>query len=282
MAYVTQAGVSIALVSAVAAEFPGWGREFSTLMIAIIILNLVTGPPLFKQALQLSGEGKLRSDSSFLGREQRAVIFGLESQSVALAKRLSEYDWNVSIVYCSDQDAGTTEKAFRLLQIPGIDIGQLKAAEVHHADTVICLLSDEENLKVASLIRGNFNVRHIIVRLNDRKNFEQFSRLKVMVMDPATAMLSLLEHYARAPMATSLLLGMDKGQDTMDIQLANPALHGVTLRDLQLPMDVIVLSVSRRDQIIISHGYTRLRLGDVITMVGSSASLEQIAVRFRS
>ncbi|MFZ5941318.1 MAG: monovalent cation:proton antiporter family protein [Bacteroidota bacterium] len=282
MAYVTQAGVSIALVSAVAAEFPGWGREFSTLMIAIIILNLVTGPPLFKQALQLSGEGKLRSDSSFLGREQRAVIFGLESQSVALAKRLSEYDWNVSIVYCSDQDADTKEKAFRLLQIPGIDIGQLKAADVHHADTVICLLSDEENLKVASLIRGNFNVRHIIVRLNERKNYEQFSRLKVMVMDPATAMLSLLEHYARAPMATSLLLGMDKGQDTMDIQLANPALHGVTLRDLQLPMDVIVLSVSRRDQIIISHGYTRLRLGDVITMVGSTASLEQIAVRFRS
>ena len=117
---------------------------------------------------------------------------------------------------------------------------------------------------------------------DDRKNFELFSGLKVMIMDPATAMLSLLEHYTRAPMATSLLLGMDKGQDTMDIQLANPSLHGITLRDLQLPMDVIVLSVSRRDQIIISHGYTRLRLGDVVTLVGSPDSLQQIAVRFRT
>ncbi len=282
MAYVTQAGVSIALVSVVAGEFVGWGEAFSTLMIAVIILNLLTGPPLFKMALQKSGEGRLRSDSSFLGRDQKAVIFGLESQSIALAKRLKEYDWSVSIVVCNDQEIKLEKDLLVVRRIKKIDQENLKAEEVHHADTVISLLSDQENLLIAQTIRNNFNVRNIIVRLNDRKNFELFSGLKVMIMDPATAMLSLLEHYTRAPMATSLLLGMDKGQDTMDIQLANPSLHGITLRDLQLPMDVIVLSVSRRDQIIISHGYTRLRLGDVITLVGSSDSLQQIAVRFRT
>jgi len=33
---------------------------------------------------------------------------------------------------------------------------------------------------------------------------------------------------------------------------------------------------------IISHGYTRLRLGDVVTMVGSVESLDNISLRFEN
>jgi len=180
------------------------------------------------------------------------------------------------------REPGEEGKDMDIRQFGAIDEKNLRKVEADQADTLICLLSDDENYEICRIVRAEFNIRHIIIRLNDRKQFDRFQPFKVMSMDPATAMLSLLEHYTRAPMATSLLLGMDKGQDTMDIRLSNPTLHGVTLRDLQLPMDVIVLSVSRREQIIISHGYTRLRIGDVITLVGSTESLEQISLRFRT
>ncbi len=42
-----------------------------------------------------------------------------------------------------------------------------------------------------------------------------------MVMDPSTAMVSLMEHFIRAPIATSLLLGMDETQDSIDIEVRN-------------------------------------------------------------
>ena len=100
-------------------------------------------------------------------------------------------------------------------------------------------------------------------------------------MDPVTAMVSLLEHFVRAPIATSLLLGMDETQDSVDIELRNSNFHGLTLRNLRLSSDVIILSVTRGDHPIISHGYTRLRLGDVVTMVGSNDSLDKVRLNLQ-
>jgi Trk K+ transport system NAD-binding subunit len=57
-------------------------------------------------------------------------------------------------------------------------------------------------------------------------------------------------------------------------------LHGVYLRNLRLPADVIVLSVKRGGQMIISHGYTRLRRNDIVTFVGSIESLDNVSLRF--
>ena len=95
------------------------------------------------------------------------------------------------------------------------------------------------------------------------------------------AMVSLMEHFVRAPIATSLLLGMDETQDSIDIELRNSDYHGLTLRDVRLPSDVIILSVTRGDHPIISHGYTRLRLGDIVTMVGSNESLDKVRLNLQ-
>jgi Trk K+ transport system NAD-binding subunit len=73
---------------------------------------------------------------------------------------------------------------------------------------------------------------------------------------------------------------MDENQDSMDVEIRNEDIHGMRLRDLRLPSDVLVLSVRRRGQLLVSHGYTRLRLGDIMTLVGSKKSLEALNFRF--
>ena len=60
----------------------------------------------------------------------------------------------------------------------------------------------------------------------------------------------------------------------------NPALDGLTLREIRLPMDVLVLSVQRNGDALVSHGYTRLRMGDVVTILGSTSSLDQVDLQF--
>ena len=119
----------------------------------------------------------------------------------------------------------------------------------------------------------------MVVRLNDRANYERFHALGALIVDPAVAMVGLLEQFVRTPSATSLLLGMEEGQDIVDIELRNPALHGIALRELQLPLDILVLSVHRKGHTIISHGYTQLELGDRVTVVGTNNSLEEIMLR---
>ncbi len=142
------------------------------------------------------------------------------------------------------------------------------------------MLNDEKNYQLAEIIYENIGTANVVVRLNKRENFDKFHQLGTLIIEPATAMVSLLDHFVRSPNATSLLLGMDKGQDSMDIEIRNEDIHGMRLRDLRLPSDVLVLSVKRKGQLLVSHGYTRLRLGDIMTLVGSETSLEELKFKF--
>lgn len=50
MALITQAGVSLGLAAEVAVIFPAWGQELQTALIAIILVNQIIGPILFRVA----------------------------------------------------------------------------------------------------------------------------------------------------------------------------------------------------------------------------------------
>jgi len=77
------------------------------------------------------------------------------------------------------------------------------------------------------------------------------------------------------------LLGLEGHKDTVDIEVLSQDIHGLALRDLRLPTDVLILSVKRGGNTVISHGYTRLRLGDQVTIVGSEESIEKVRLKFQ-
>lgn len=56
MAYITQAGIGLGLAKEVSVAFPAWGGAFASLLISVIVLNQIVGPPLFKWAIHLAGE----------------------------------------------------------------------------------------------------------------------------------------------------------------------------------------------------------------------------------
>ena len=281
MPYLTQAGVALGLATIISEEFPIWGRQFEAIIIAIIVINQLVGPPLFKWALNYVKESHLRAKVPMFEGMQNAIIFGLENQSIALAKQLQKNKWEVRIVNTEEKNRNEVEN-IEIKELKTISFTALKKLKLDKRETIILMLSDEDNYKLAELIYENVGAKDVIVRLNERANFEKFHKLGALIIEPATAMVSLLDHFVRSPSATSLLLGMDEGQDTMDIEVRNIDKHGKRLRDLRLPSDVLVLSVKRKGQLIVSHGYTRLRLGDIITMVGSETSLDEIKFKFET
>jgi Trk K+ transport system NAD-binding subunit len=213
--------------------------------------------------------------------EKKVLIFGWENQSIALANQLKAQNWNVEFVVVNPSVETLSNDTFKIHEFEGSDHLSLRKFAAETADTIVCLLSDEENYAICESAYEHFGTKHLIVRLHDREYYMKFHKIGVMVMDPSTAMVSLLEHFVRAPIATSLLLGMDDTQDSIDIELRNSDYHGLTLRDLRLPSDVIILSVTRGDHPIISHGYTRLRLGDIVTLVGSNESLDKVRLNLQ-
>ncbi len=279
MPYITQAGVALGLTTIVATEWPDWGSQFSSIIIGVIVLNQFIGPPLFKYAIFRLGEDRIRaqpaSDSS-----RDAFIFGFEPLSVALAKQLIEEGWTVEMVTRKAEGSIEEPEGIKIHYVKDVTDDELDQLNLENIEAIVTLFGDEHSLRVCEYAYHKHGTRDLIVRIEDRANSAKFMALDAKILDPSTAVLNLLDHFVRSPQATSLLLGMEKGQDTRDIEILDSNLHGIHLRDLRLPQDVIILSVRRGGQTIITHGYTRLRIHDVLTVVGSVESLEDVQYKF--
>lgn len=281
MPYITQAGVALGLATIVEHTFPVWGHAFETIIIAIIVINQLIGPPLFKWTLNFVKESHLRAKLSLHQHNQDALIIGIESQSIALANQLAKHNWKPRLVSVDDYMVDDITD-FEVLHLDDFTIESLKKLDCANVEAVVLMMSDTKNYELAELIYEQVGTKEVIVRLNKRENFNKFHELGALIIEPATALVSLLDHFVRSPNAATLLLGMDEGQDSIDIEITNQDIHGMRLRELRLPSDIIILSVKRKGQIIISHGYTRLRLKDVITLVGAEKSLEEVMFKFEA
>jgi len=63
---ISQAGITVGLASVVASEFPGWGTQLQTLLIALIPIHELIGPMLFRRGLAQAGEQEARAPRPLL------------------------------------------------------------------------------------------------------------------------------------------------------------------------------------------------------------------------
>ena len=281
MAYITQAGVGLGLAKEVGGAFPAWGPAFATLMISTIVVNQLIGPTLFKWALVWVKEARPRAKKSEPDQIHSAIIFGSDSQSLALARQLRAHDWEVKVAYSQTEEIeDVTSSCFDAQPMPGLSQSELQTFGVGEAGAVVAMLSDEENYRICELAHEHFETDNLVVRLNDLANYDRFRALGAFTVRPSTAIISLLDHFVRAPSSVSLLLGMEENHDIIDLEVRNPNLAGLAVRDLRLPSDALIVSVRRAGHIIITHGYTELQIGDWVTVVGSLESLEELELRF--
>ncbi len=278
MPYVTQAGVALGLATLVSNTFPEWGHEFETMIIAIIVLNQIIGPPLFKWAIKYAGEAHTKKDFEPVTKEHNALIFSLDSVSLAMAKLLKDKGWGVKIVTTQEVPKNST---IDIIHIPEYNKENISKIDLGNPDSVILLYPDDErNFEIAEWVYEKVGSPNIITRINSGTNANKFKEIGVKIIEPTAAMINLMDHMVRAPEATNILLGMDSQQDTIDVEVRNPDMMGLRIRDLHLPQDVIILSLKRKGNTVITHGYTQLRLGDILTFVGSKESLNKVRVKF--
>ncbi len=281
MPYVTQAGVGLALAMVVASSFPEWGNQLATIIIGVIVLNQLVGPPLFKWVLKRVGESHVQAKDHY-DHSHRAFIFGYENQSVALAHELIKQKWKISMATRKTSENVHEITGAEIHFIEDLQRRTMESLNLGDYDTIVLLRSDKANFRICNWVYENIGKKVVIVRIHERKNLKKFYDLGALVIDPSTAFVNLLQHFVRSPLATSLLMGMEPDKDTLDVTVEDKSLVGVALRNLRLPSDILVLSVKRKGQLIISHGYTRLRKNDVFTMVGSVESLQKVSLQFES
>ena len=75
---ISQAGITLGLASVLAAEFPDWGSQLQMLLIALIAIDELVGPPLFRIGLCACGRD----------RGERAAAAGRGVEPGALSPQL--------------------------------------------------------------------------------------------------------------------------------------------------------------------------------------------------
>lgn len=281
MSFITQAGVGLGLAKEAALEFSEWGAELATVIIAVIVLNQLVGPPLERWVLKAVQEAHPRADAAGFDGVRDVVIFGQEGQAMALARQLHRHGWNVKLAVSGGvQFENRGERGLEIQAVDEISVETLERLDAGRAECIVSLLDDASNYRVCELAYERYGTKNLVVRAQHGKDHQRFHDLGVVAVDPSTAMIRLLDQLVRSPHSTSLLLGLEEGRGVAEIQVGNPNLHGVPLRDLVLPVDALVLSLRRGRNTLITHGGTRLRLEDWVTVLGSHGGLEEVAVRF--
>ena len=282
MAYITQAGVGLGLAKEVAIEFPQLGNEFATLMVAAIVLSQLAGPPFFKFAIRLVGESHLPKDIAD-DEILDVVIVGIENQSRQLAERLLAHGWRVKLLDIDQSHVSTLTASDGLRHeqwLPEISAEHVRALIEPKTEAAVTLLpNDEDSLKLCQIFYEEFGITRQIARLNTFNLVEQFRELGVHVLDPANAMVHLLDNFVRAPQLAAMVFEDDPDHDVIQVTITDPSVDGLHLRELILPDDVLVMAIARRGHSIVPHGYTNLHLEDEVTLIGPTESLEEVALK---
>jgi Kef-type K+ transport system membrane component KefB len=61
LGFVTQAGLSLALIAQIESSFDDWGARLATVLVAVVAINQLFGPAAFKFALERVGEARRRA-----------------------------------------------------------------------------------------------------------------------------------------------------------------------------------------------------------------------------
>ncbi len=279
---ITQAGIALGLARETGVEFPNTlGNEFATLIISVVVLNEIFGPLFLKFALRRTGESH-EPPGEEADQVCDAFILGVEQQSIALARQLQAEGWRVTL---ADTDAEAVERLAahdvdeRL--IPCVDAECMSQFMHPGLDAVVAMLPNEaDNLLACQIAYEEYGIRNLIVRLQSNGLRDSFRELGVRMIDPATAMVSLLDQYVRTPEAAELLMHRDPDYDLVQVRVTQEDVAGKLLRDLRLPTDVLVLEINRKGQPIVPHGSSSILIGDKVTLVGKPESLEQVTLRF--
>lgn len=257
-----------------------WGNYFATLVISIIILNQLVGPILLKLGIFYFREHHIKTKHD---DNRNCIVFGADGQALALARQLKAHTWEPVIVLkksISFEEVMNME--ITVLQVNEFSEHSFRAIGVDSAKSVVTMLSDEDNFSICQILYESFKNTDMIVFLNEKEHIAHFEEFDAKIVDPSTATINLLDHFVRFPSTTSIFLGLKGKQDFADIEIQSCEYCGVALRDLRLPLDVQVLTVHRKGNLLIVNGDLIIEIGDIVSFVGSFDSLQEVALMFKA
>ena len=278
-AFITQAGIALGLAREVAVQFPSLGDAFATLVISVVVINELIGPLFLKASLRRAGE--THEPERRTAPSRRAVVLGVEGQSIELARALQRLDWQVIVADTDpEQIARLAASDVDERHIPDTNEQTLRELLGAETDALVAMLGSDEANAMALEFAKDAGVQRLVARPADAGYNGGYDGIEDLVLvDPGTAIVTLLEQAVTSPQSATLLLRQNADRIVTQLPVTNRELDGVPVKDLRLPADVLLLQLTRDGSTLVVGGRTRLRYGDEIMVLAGPDSLTETRVR---
>lgn len=233
----------------------------STTVIVFAILTVLLMPLIFGALAPKAPE-----------REQPYhLILGAGGLGVTVAQQLQAHGDRVQFLPLEPDDqamlttAGLPFLEGDLTLLESLDPAAIQSALILHDD-------DQRNLELARKVR-QAGAKAVIARVKDPQHLVEFEEQGIKTFSPALERATMVSMMARSPDVLDLLTTTSAERASREVVVRNPQVAGRTLRELNLPGDLLVLAIRRKQRLLIPRGSTAFEIGDRVSLLGNHDSL---------
>lgn len=216
-------------------------------------------------------------------RNESILLIGGRSKASALASSLESQGYHVIIVNEDHDDCIhlAESRETTIYHGDGTKPYVLDEAGAGNCKIAIALTPrDEDNLVACQICKRNFGVKKTVALVSDPKKTEFFRQMGVdSVVCAISAVTNIIRQQAIVDDLVNIIpVGLGQVQ-IIEVHIpGEAAVSGKKLWEIELPKEVVVGCILRRDSAIIPRGDTRINSGDTLVMIVRNGQ-EEAAIR---
>jgi Kef-type K+ transport system membrane component KefB/Trk K+ transport system NAD-binding subunit len=251
----------IIAASAIALDLGLIATSTNSAVLLVAMVTCTVSPVLFNRILAPTADEIRR----------RVIILGTGQLAVLLGQRLRQSEEEVTFIGPNQtQLRRLAEQGFAVCYGDPMEQHVLEQAGLRSARALLAVTKRPEIMsEVCRTAIRQFGVPSVIARADSSAGAQSLEQMGVRVVQPAMAMIMALEGALHFPSAFNLFEERGEHLDLTDVRLLNRSIAGRALRHIRLPGDALILGIHRDGGVLVPHGDTVLRHGDVLTLVGS-------------
>lgn len=209
----------------------------------------------------------------------KIIVMGCGRVGSQLSNLLANRGHDVTVIDHRDVDAaarlGPHFKG-RMINGLGFDQQVLLEAGIKQADAFIAAsASDNANIVGARIARNIFHVPRVIARMYDPRRAEIYQRLGLMTI--SSTELGVRQIYEMVTHTDlDILHKFGRGEVSLTAIEAPYTLTGHTVRELSIPGEVTVVSITRNDHAFIPSSGTEFQEGDILHIAVLSTAMTRL------
>ena len=194
-------------------------------------------------------------------------------------------EMNVKLIERNESRAETVGQALQKTVVlcgDALDQEILNEASVAHTETVVAVTNEDEINILSSLLAKRHGAKRVITLVNNTTYKPLITDLGIdVVVAPKTITVSTILQYVRRGRILSVhSLGDGMGEIIELEALETSPLVGQKLKDIKLPLGVIVGAMVREDEVIIPSGSTVIKGNDLVVLFASTDAVKKVEKMF--